>query len=207
MRRAFILYGVCAFTFLLGVINADNLLAHFDDINSFISLQGNWGENMLNINTYSDRVKSWMNLKDPATYSLFGLDHPLNNHDFFTQTLVSYGIVGLVVLVGVVTTGVWFVQRTVLRVEDARDRQFAIFCLAVTIPSILVGFINLGNFTANPVNLQIWTFFGGAICMVINSRLAPEPVTRSLHSLKAALQASQPRIPMAARAALTASES
>ena len=92
-----------------------------------------------------------------------------------------------------------------LRVEDPHDRQFAIFCLAVTVPSIAVGFIGDGNFTATPVNLQIWSSFGAAICMVVNSRLAPavlKPAARTLNDL---LESSGPRSPMAAQAALTRS--
>ena len=202
IRRSFVLYGVCAAFFLLGVYYAETILAHFDDINSLISVKGAWGESVFNINTYSARIYSWLNLKDPANYSFFGLDHDLATHDIFSKILGTYGVVGLTMTLTVLIWGAWFVQRTILRVEDPQDRKFAIFCLAVTVPSIAVGFVGDGNFTAPPVNLQIWTFFGAAICMVVNSRLAPLEPDKSLAALEDLFQSKNIKIPMAARAAL-----
>ena len=204
LRRTIIAYATGLTLFLLAVFNVDYLLQHVADINNAISVDGYWGQNMLNIGTYEARLTSWRHLTDPATYSLFGLPYSFDTaHDVITETLSNYGVVGAGLAFVIITYGLWFVQRLVLRVADPQDRKFAIFLLAATIPNLATGIIGGGNFTANPVNLQVWSFFGVCIALVANAELAPAVVVqratrKALESLQ--VQAAAPRVPMAARA-------
>ena len=199
LRRSIVGYAVCTGIFLLAVANAEYLLAHLSDINAAISVGGYWGQSMLNVSTYTERLQSWLNLKDPTTYSLFGLPQLLGSyHDVITETLMYYGVVGTGLAISIATYGAWFIQRMVLRVEDPVDRKYAIFWLAITVPSIATGVIGGGNFTANPVNVQIWTFFGACICMASNSRLLPVQHKKIAHESTEGLQVANSRVPMAA---------
>ena len=203
LRRSAISYALCLGTFILAVFNAEYLLLHLDDINEVISVDGYWGQNMLNVGTYEARLHSWLYLKDPASYSLFGLPESISrSHDVITETLANYGVVGVLLAFVIVTFGLWFVQRAVLRVEDPQDRKFAIFMLAVTVPSVGTGIIGGGNFTANPVNLQTWSFFGACIALAVNSRLAPITTRKTARELLEAFQAAGPKVPLAAQGRL-----
>ena len=202
LRRSVIAYAICLSVFLFAVVNAEYLHQHVSDINSAISVDGYWGQNMLNVGTYEARLQSWTYLTDPATYSLFGLPTSIESvHDVITETLMHYGVVGAGLAFIIITYGVWFVQRLVLRVEDLEDRKLAIFLLAATVPNLATGIIGGGNFTASPVNLQVWSFFGACIAVVANSKLAPkvivQPTRNALEALQA--QATSIRVPMAAR--------
>lgn len=202
MRRSFLVSLAGSTVFIVGVAYAEQLAASIGSINEFISVGGYWGESVLSVNTYIDRLGSWTNLKNPAVYSLFGLKESLPSHDVFSSILMSYGVVGLLVTLFTVIYGSWFILRTIQRVEDPADRRFALFCLAMTATTLALGFIGGGNFTANPVNLALWSFFGVTICMVVNSRLAPDPSKVSIRELIKTLEVARLQVPMAARAGL-----
>ena len=93
-----------------------------------------------------------------------------------------------------------------MRVEDPVDRQFATFCLAITVTTLALGAVGGDNFTATPVNLEMWSFFGAAISLAVNSRLADVPIRPSMRAIMQKLEATGPKIPMAARAALVQQE-
>ena len=206
LRRAMITYATCVTVFVLGILNAEYIYYHLADINELISLKGFWGENMLTVSTYSERLVSWMLLKDPTTWSLFGTRDNLAVHDVITGVVVSYGIVGLLCLIVTLSGGAWFVHRTIVRVADTQDRKFAIFCLSIVAAGMSLSFAGGANFGANPVNLEIWTFLGAVLCMVVNSRLADAPVKTSMREIMQMLEDTPPRVPMAARAALIQQE-
>ena len=206
MRRSVIAYVSGFLIFATLVAFSQVLYNNLDTISSNISVGGYWGENMLTLGTFSDRLYSWTNLRDPKNYSLFGLDEELLTHDIFSTLLGSYGVVGLFIILGGMTWIAWFVLRTLLRVENFQDKQFAIFCMSVTGMTIILGFANGANFTANPVNLALWSFFAVAISTVVNSQLAPEPTRQSVQALLKALEASKQKIPMAAQVGLAQKE-
>ncbi len=183
--RTVSIYVTAAVTFVLGVIYCDYLLDHLYDINDAISFfKGDWAENTITVGTFSARLGSWENLKSPATYSLFGNHLNVDNHDVFTRIIISYGVVGLV---AVIAASIWLLvimHRMLLRIEDPEDRKFATFLLAVTIPYVGLGFAGGGNFTTNPINLQMWTFFGAAVSLVIHSKLIAPVSKPSLAAIR-----------------------
>ena len=198
--RTIFAYASAILVFLLGVTFAEYLYIHLDDINHAISTSGYWGEKVLNVSTFSDRLSSWMTLKSPEIYSLFGLQDPIGSHDIFTRIIVSYGVVGLGIVLMSAATCAWFLHRTLLRIADPDDRRFATFLLAATVPSVALGMAGGGNFTSNPTNIQIWTFFGAAVSLVIHSKLVDPVVKPSLATIREALaRQSADRRPMALR--------
>ena len=185
-RRTIAVYSSATFLFLVGVISSDYLLEHLEDINHFINFGGDWSENFLTVNTYSARLYSWQLLKNPAIYSLFGTNDDIANHDVFSRVILSYGLVGLLVFSAAGVAITWFLHRTLLRIEDFEDLKFATLLLAATMPYIFLGLVGGGNFTSNPTNLQIWTFFGAAVSIVIHSKLlvvTPKPSLAALRAL------------------------
>jgi hypothetical protein len=164
---------VCAF--LLGVIFADYLLYHLDDINAAISVKGDWAEKVLTVNTFSARLESWTLLMNPSIYSWFGIREDIANHDIFSRIIISYGVVGLVIVLATVAGTLILMHSVVLRIADPDDKKTVTFLLAATAPNIILAFAGGGNFTSNPTNIQIWTFFGAAATIVMNAKLIEPP--------------------------------
>ncbi len=156
---------------LLGIASAEYLLDHLSDINSAIQLPGDWADKVLNVGTFSDRLNSWTLLKDPTIYSWFGIREKIVNHDIFTRIIISYGVVGLVVVLATVVGTLTFMHYVVLRIADPEDQKTVTFLLAATSPNLILGFAEGGNFSSNPTNIQIWTFFGAAATIAMNTKL------------------------------------
>lgn len=169
--RTIITYAVLVVSFILGVAFSETLVLHLDDVNQLIGFRGEWAEKVLVVSTFSDRLYSWELLTRSSTYSLFGINENIGTHDIFTRILISYGVVGLGLVVGVLGTTAYYMHRTVLKIEDLEDRKFTNFLLAATVPNVFLGLAGGGNFTSNPTNLQIWTFFGAAVAIIVNSKL------------------------------------
>lgn len=184
--RTIALYVATAVLFVLGIIFAEELLAHLDDINQLISLPGEWAEKVLNVATFSDRLQSWRLLKTASIYSAFGTGEEMGLHDIFSRIIVSYGVVGLTVVLSVLITTAYFMHRTVLRIVDPQDRRFTTFLLAATTPNVFLGFAGGGNFTSNPTNLQIWTFFGAAFTIITTAPLMAPVISKPLAAVRRA---------------------
>lgn len=200
-KLTIIAYSAVVVTFVLGVLFSERLLENFDDINNAISMSGRWGENVLVVNTFSDRLFSWQYLLRPTTYSWFGSDSSIPTHDIITKIVLSYGVVGLAVTLAVMGGAAFYIHRTLLRIADLADRKFATLMIAFTMPSIVVGLAGGGNFMATPVNLQLWTFFGAAIAIVINGKQVEDaPAPASLPTI--ADRGLRPTLPARPRAAL-----
>ncbi len=170
--RTIAVYSASALTLLIGILNADTLIERLDDINNMIETHGRWGEQVMVVSTYEARIVSWQLLLRPGTWTWLGVeDTSQGAHDLITRAVLSYGIVGLVVSLISLCAIFYFVHSRVLRIVDPQDRQFATMMLAIVGPSILVAMAGGGNFTASPVNVQTWTFFGAVFTLVVNSQL------------------------------------
>lgn len=197
-QRTITIYAVASALFVLGVFSADYLYNHVDDINNFISVKGGWGESVLTVNTFTARLDSWRLLTEPSTYTLFGKGEDIASHDVFSKILISYGVVGLMIVLAGSAVLAWFLHRTLLRIEDPEDRKFATFLMAATMPYFGLGFAGGGNFTTNPTNLQMWTFFGAAVSLALNSKLVvltPKVSLANIREMLARQQAAKPFLP------------
>ena len=195
--RTLATYAAMITLFIIGVAFSDYLLEHLNDINSAIEVRGDWAEKVLQVNTFSARLISWQLLKTPRIYSWLGTHENFPTHDVFSRIILSYGVVGLTAVLTAMAAMLTFLHSIVLRVADPTDRKSVTFLLAMTVPNILLGFAGGGNFTTNPINIQIWTFFGAAVTIIIHTKLIDPEIKKSSVSLSRALT-----IPQAARASM-----
>lgn len=168
--RAVILYLGMALAAVAGVLFSEWLLYHLEDINRAIAVEGRWGEQVVLVSTFSDRLRGWMVLKDPASYSLFGLDTDGLTHDIISRILLRFGIVALLLVFVSMILVAWQTHRIVFRIQDPADRDLATVMLAATVPVIVMSFAGGGNFTTVPINLQIWTFFGVIVAIIARTK-------------------------------------
>lgn len=162
-------------TFIIGVFNADNLLyGGIDTINSMISSEGRWGSQVLNVNTYSDRLRGWKRLTEPESWSLFGtaVDAQLStekvdvnaqdyNHDVINAILINFGGVGLFLCTSLFVIILVLLHRVIFKCKDSKLRREGAFTMACIIPMFLLAAVGGSPFNTNPINLQIWSIFAG----------------------------------------------
>ena len=153
---------VAGVTVILGMILAsDYLLESIPKINSFIAIDG-W-ENTLNVNTFSDRLKSLSVLKEPENWSFFGTESAqdgLLTHSIAADILLQYGVLGLIILSLIAAIAVYVTSKMLYgkyEPEQAKQIRFAIsylFFLVVT------GLIGGSSFHTQPGNLVSAAFIG-----------------------------------------------
>ncbi len=165
---------------LLGIFNAKYLLNEgIDNTNRFLATLGggSWGEQVLKVSTFSDRLRGWERLGRAESWSLFGtgkqtfssvtVGFDVNssdyNHDVINKVLINHGVIGVlcIVIPGVILLSA--LHSTVFVQRDKQDRNDTAFAIALSLPMIFMSFLGGDNFNANPINLQIWTAFVGVL--------------------------------------------
>jgi hypothetical protein len=174
--RTLLYYSLAFGTFLLGVIFSEHLLKEgLDDINSAISVTGGWGEEVLNVSTFSDRLRGWTRLTRADSWSMagtgkvvysdtsagFAVDGSDYNHDLINKILINYGVLGLLGIGIPSLILLSALHRSVFKSATRRERNDIAFALGLSLPMIYLSFIGGDNFNTNPINLQIWTAFAG----------------------------------------------
>jgi hypothetical protein len=177
--RVTVAYIAALIIFLLGVFTADYMLAKgLEQVNRTIATESAWGSRVLNVNTFSDRIRGWARLKRPETWSIFGTGKIAqsgmygadqlagtedDNHDVINKILINYGVFGLLMI----TIPGFFVVRalhqSVFLATDKTSRNDAAFALALALPAIGLALIGGDNFNTNPINMQTWTCFAGVL--------------------------------------------
>lgn len=172
------LYGTGVAVFLVGIFSATWLLeVGIGRINDAIRLPGKWGEQVLNVNTFSDRLRGWERLGRAETWSLFGTgienleSGPVDatdkdfNHDMINKLLMQAGGVGLaaVLIVGVLLAH--FMHRIAWKMPNRQARFDGAFVLGCVFPFLIMSIAGGGNFTTTPINLMIWSMLAGIFAL------------------------------------------
>lgn len=163
--------------FIMGVISSDYLLNEgIDDVNRSIATGTSWGDKVLNVNTFSDRIRGWQRLKRAESWSLLGTTTASAgssqrsttydedyNHDVINKILINYGILGLlaVIIPGIIALSI--LHGTILSKYNSDGSRDPAFALALSLPMIGLSMIGGDNFSTNPMNLQLWTSFAGVL--------------------------------------------
>lgn len=177
----FAFYGIMVVVFVVGAINADYLMNEgLQKINDTIQTDGKWGKNVLNVGTFSDRLKGWDRLTRKESWSMFGTGKLLSsnannverdftsqdfNHDIINKILIYCGAFGLIVVVIVGIFIMTSLHSVTFRCRGWQQRKDSAFVLACIFPLFILSFLAGDNFTTTPINLQIWSIFAGVMIM------------------------------------------
>jgi hypothetical protein len=164
-------YLTIAIVFILGIFNATYLLNEgLDKINNAIAVDTPWGNSVLQVSTFSDRLFGWERLGKAESWTLFGNKEEIDsssdaragqNHDIVNKVLINYGALAL--FAGVFFVGAIFftLHKVIFRVRDLQMKKDGAFVMACVVPVIIMSFIAGDNFSTTPTNLQIWSVFAG----------------------------------------------
>jgi hypothetical protein len=162
--------------FLLIVLTSTLIHRNLGSVTDFgIQIVGDSGylADMVNINTYTDRLLGFSNvLMNPDAWKLFGWGdgetakiHGFAAHDPISSAVLVYGV--LPTLVGFVIIGrlLWALHRRIFSMRDRSLRSFAAAMLANGLGNMAVSVLS-GNLLATfPVNFFFWLSMGFAISL------------------------------------------
>jgi hypothetical protein len=187
--RTFTLYAVGGTVLLTGILGSGYLLeTGLDRINQAIAVQSNWGDKVLNVSTFSDRLRGWERLTHAESWSLFGtstgededgepltLDSKDFNHDAINKILIKYGAVGLVIALAAGGFVIFRLHQLVFSCKDLVLKRDGAFALASIVPGLYLSMVGGDNLTTTPVNLQTWAIFAGVFLIrKLDSRYAAD---------------------------------
>jgi hypothetical protein len=175
----FLVYALAIFIFVLAIFNSSYLLNDgLDEINQVIVGESRWAKNVMSVSTFSDRLRGWERLTRASSWSWFGTQKVLSSdivtnsnqpdytssdfsHDIINRVLINFGAVGLVVILLLASIILITLHRVIFRAKDNQVRNDGAFIIACIIPTLMLSFMGGDNFSATPINLQIWSIFAG----------------------------------------------
>lgn len=173
--RTAIYYSLVIGTLLLGITFSKKLLygGGIEKMNQWISSDSDWGQEVLTLNTFSDRLRGWILLSESSTYSAFGnlFDQRVGkieinssdadyHHDAITSIVLNTGVVGLSLFLIIGGYALFRIHKRLLSFTDHQHRREASVALACAFVTIATS-LTTGNILAVvPINLQLWSIVG-----------------------------------------------
>lgn len=160
------------------ILGSEILLERIPDINKAIGITG--FENTLNVNTFSDRLRSLSVLKDPSNWSLTGnvqAKEGMLSHSIATDILLQYGFVGVGSLAIVVGCAIYVTSRLLYGPSSKEQNQQIRFAVAYLFFLVVTALIGGSSFHTQPGNLLSAAFIGlivGNLGVTKTSKESPE---------------------------------
>ena len=169
--RTVVFYVISIALLLLGIIYSQYLLDYgLDIINEIIRSDTEWGSQVLNVNTFSDRLQGWSKFLDSSTWSFFGkgtssleeYQHE-GGHDLVNKMLLQVGAVGTAAVLLLIASTLTILHRIVWRAPNGELMKEGAFLLACFVPILMMNIMGGGNLNTVPTNLQLWSMLAGVL--------------------------------------------
>ena len=176
---------------LLVILFSDQILLILPEFSGwFLAVTGL--PDIYSLQTFSPRLTGYMQLKDPANWSL--LPNPeLGGHDSITGTLARFGVIGLVAFFAFGFIGIKLLHAAMRSVRDAQDRDLAVCLGSFAVLFAIVGSMIGGVFESQPNGLAIWTFVGGVFLL---AQLSQKQISTEVTSTESPKPLNQPLTPV-----------
>ena len=181
------MYGVIVAGFVFLFANADALLQSLGVVENALPQNNDVQAEAFHVATFSDRLISFRNvMTNPAFHTWFGnrdaaqLEQDSQDylaHDQIGQTLVSYGLAGLILSGVVLVVALWFAHRAVFRQPDQLKRKILLGILSVELATIVSGMLFGSHLGVFPINVLFYLF---ASIVFTVGRTAEPPQTASV---------------------------
>ena len=142
--RTAVFYSLCLCGGLLIIFNADYIYGKLPTWETSLQTTMPGYDQAFQLQTFNDRLYSFQNLRDnPAIWSFFGLSTEEKDavfaHDAITQSICSYGVVGLIAFVTVIVTVLTMSHRLVWQATNEADQKYASLLLSFIFANLFVG--------------------------------------------------------------------
>jgi len=187
-RKTLAVYGFLGTVMLILVLNAQWLLNNLSYLDSLIPKSGAFSQQMLNIQTMSERLQGYVNvLGNPESWSLLGdwhyraetAAHDENyNHDALSQLLLQFGIVGVGCIFGLITWAAVIIHSRVFKIRDEKMREMASLMLVLMVFFLFSNLFGKG-FQVFPINMYFFLFVGLLLSLCFHEYAGPAEIMRN----------------------------
>ncbi|SRR5579862_143867 len=180
--RTLFFYGGFVVSLVLVVFNADVLLDRLGDLQALLPSGNSFFTSAFRLETYSARLYSYQNLLNNGDlWTWFGnsslaasrvVQNNELSHDAITQTLVSFGVVGLAIILYVGVASFAWLHERVLRLRAGRERAWGVGLLSILAGIMASGLLTGNHLAVYPLSFLFWALAG---TLVRHIRLNEEP--------------------------------
>jgi hypothetical protein len=184
--RAATLFGYTAVitAMVTVVLAAPYLLKHriLNEISNQLFEEGSgerW-QQTINISTLNDRLAGFAALAtSPVGWTPFGarmsgnesaVRNAVPSHDVFTDLLMSYGFVPIIVVGLILLWLLWKLHSMIFREKEPLARSIAVSSMAIALATCSGATVNGAQFLTYPVNAFIWFHFAVVVSIYIYTR-------------------------------------
>ena len=198
--RTIVFYSTCFLGGLTIIFNAEYIYTQLPGWES--SLQSNVPgyDQAFQLQTFNDRLTSFQTLRnDPGIWSAFGLPTDERSsifvHDAISETLVSYGVVGMLAFLTVLVLVLTVSHQLVWKATNPTDQYYASLLLSFIFANLFVGALMQSHINIFPVNFIFWMCAGALLKITFNQQaiVAVKPKI-DLAALAAALKPAKPPV-------------
>ena len=180
VRRTVFFYAAATGGYLLLVINANWVLKMLPVWDSYMPKSLPFLVQLTRLQTFSERLQSFNQLKDPNTYSLFGLEHEIFFHDEITAAIVRHGVIPVLCLAIIASVILVKIHKSLLQLTTLTERRAAALLLGLSAATFAGGALVGGIFGTFPSNVYWWLMMSAVLMMTLARRrdsldLAEEP--------------------------------
>lgn len=165
-RRIVAFYGLAATIYLSLVVFSEWFLVKLPVWDAKLSKSSALMVQATRIQTYSDRLMGFRELKDWNNYTWFGTRHEVFSHDSLTSALFNYGVAPLAVILVIVFVSLTKIHRGVLKLAAGPERSVANLLLGAGF-GVVTGAVLFGGVAGVfPVNAFMWITVGGLLVLI-----------------------------------------
>jgi hypothetical protein len=185
-RRTLAVYGVAVAGYLSLVVFAEWFMVKLPVWDATLAKGTPLMEQATRIQTFTDRLRSYQELKNWDNYTFFGVDRYVFAHDPITETLVHYGAIPLFLMLAIAVGCLYRLHQWVLRFPVGSYRRLACLLLGAGL-GIVAGSVVFGGYAGVfPVNAFQWILFGALVSLIFEQKV------RERESMTASLSANPP---------------
>ena len=175
--RTVIFYSACLCGGLLLILNAEYIYTPAAGLG-----RPSWSRSFpgydqaLQLQTFQRPPLELRNCCDPTGKSgRFSVSPPTKRrtifaHDAITESIISYGVVGLAAFVTVIVTVMSVSHRLVWQATNQSDRRYAALLLAFIFSNLFVGALMQSHINIFPVNFIFWICAGALLKITFNQQ-------------------------------------
>lgn len=173
--RTIVFYSICFLGGLAIIFNAEYVYTQLPTWEARLQSNIPGYDQALQLQTFNDRLSSFQTLRDNHDiWSLFGLPAEQRDsifvHDAITQTIVSYGVIGMLAFLGVLVLVLSISHRLVWRAKDSADLYYAALLLSFVFSNLFVGALMQSHIDIFPVNFIFWMCTGALLKITFNQQ-------------------------------------
>ena len=173
-----LLYITAAAGYVSLIVFSNDIIRNIYTIQSFVDSILGVGR-LSTVLTFTARLQSFERLRNPSTYSLFGLEDPGPGHDNLTLFITYYGVVPLVIFMMIAGYTLWKLHQTIWNMQNPRLKRMASLLLGTFLGTFLVGMIAGSVVGTFPINVFMWLSLAAALSIarqdVLNTKAQRPP--------------------------------